>query len=72
MAKTMKAAVVREFGRPLTIEDGAKGNWPVKPAPPFVARHEGVGTVVEAGSDVKRIKEGDRVGVPWLYTAPRQ
>ena len=50
----------------------AKGNWPVKPAPPFVPRHEGVGTVVEAGSDVKRIKEGDRVKVPWLYTAPRQ
>ncbi len=29
----------------------------------------GVGEVVEVGSDVKRIKKGDRVGVPWLYDA---
>ena len=26
----------------------AHGDWPVKPAPPFVPGHEGVGTVVAA------------------------
>jgi propanol-preferring alcohol dehydrogenase len=47
----------------------AEGDWPVKPKPPFIPGHEGVGTVAAAGTGVKHIKEGDRVGVPWLYTA---
>ena len=71
MAKTMKAAVVRRFGSPLTIEDtpipepgagqiqvriqasgvchtdlhAVEGDWPVKPSPPFIPGHEGVGFV---------------------------
>lgn len=45
------------------------GDWPVKPVLPLVPGHEGVGIVVAVGSAVKGIKEGDRVGVPWLYTA---
>ena len=95
MQKTMKAAVVREFGQPLVIEEvavpqvgpgqilvkvaatgvchtdlhAAQGDWPVKPAPPFIPGHEGVGYVVAAGAGVRHVKEGDRVGVPWLYTA---
>ena len=94
-AKTMKAAVVREFGKPLTIEEvpvpevgpgqilvkiaatgvchtdlhAADGDWPVKPKPPFIPGHEGVGHVVAVGAGVAHVKEGDRVGVPWLYTA---
>src|SRR3974390_1267574 len=47
----------------------ADGDWPVKPKPPFIPGHEGVGTVSAAGRDVTAVKEGDRVGVPWLYTA---
>ena len=47
----------------------ADGDWPVKPAPPFIPGHEGVGTVVGTGSGVIHVKEGDRVGVPWLYSA---
>jgi propanol-preferring alcohol dehydrogenase len=95
MQKTMKAAVVREFGQPLVIEEvavpevgpgqilvkvaatgvchtdlhAAQGDWPVKPNPPFIPGHEGVGYVVAAGAGVRHVKEGDRVGVPWLYTA---
>jgi propanol-preferring alcohol dehydrogenase len=95
MPRTMKAAVVREFRKPLVIEEvpvpepgpgqilvkiaatgvchtdlhAAEGDWPVKPKPPFIPGHEGVGTVVARGSGVRHIKEGDRVGVPWLYTA---
>ncbi|PIB94003.1 alcohol dehydrogenase AdhP [Caulobacter sp. FWC2] len=94
MAKTMKAAVVREFGKPLIIEDApipepgpgqiqvriqasgvchtdlhaAEGDWPVKPNPPFIPGHEGVGFVSGVGAGVKTVKEGDRVGVPWLYS----
>jgi propanol-preferring alcohol dehydrogenase len=45
------------------------GDWPVKPTLPFIPGHEGVGTIVAAGSNVKFLKEGDRVGVPWLHTA---
>jgi alcohol dehydrogenase, propanol-preferring len=95
MPRSMKAAVVREFGKPLVIEEvpvpepgpgqivvkvaatgvchtdlhAAEGDWPVKPKPPFIPGHEGVGTVVAQGAGVRHVKEGDRVGVPWLYTA---
>lgn len=47
----------------------AEGDWPVKPEPPFIPGHEGVGHVVAIGSGVTNVKEGDRLGVPWLYTA---
>ena len=95
MQKTMKAAVVREFGKPLVIEEvqvptpgpgqilvkiaatgvchtdlhAAEGDWPFKPKPPFIPGHEGVGHVAAVGQGVRHVKEGDRVGVPWLYTA---
>src|ERR1017187_6033301 len=42
------------------------GDWPVKPTPPFVPGHEGVGIVTRAGAGVSRVKEGDRVAPPWL------
>ena len=95
MQKTMKAAVVREFGKPLVIEEvqvptpgpgqilvkiaatgvchtdlhAAEGDWPFKPKPPFIPGHEGVGHVAAVGQGVRHVKEGDRIGVPWLYTA---
>lgn len=47
----------------------AEGDWPVKPSLPFIPGHEGVGYVAKAGAGVTRVKEGDRVGVPWLHTA---
>jgi alcohol dehydrogenase, propanol-preferring len=47
----------------------ASGDWPVKPVLPFIPGHEGVGTVARVGRGVKRLKEGDRVGVPWLHSA---
>jgi len=47
----------------------ARGDWPVKPALPFIPGHEGIGLVVAIGAGVKGVKEGDRVGVPWLYSA---
>jgi propanol-preferring alcohol dehydrogenase len=47
----------------------ADGDWPVKPTLPFIPGHEGVGYVAKVGASVKTLKEGDRVGVPWLHTA---
>ncbi len=47
----------------------ARGDWPVKPTPPFIPGHEGIGRVAAIGSGVTSVKEGDRVGVPWLYSA---
>jgi alcohol dehydrogenase, propanol-preferring len=47
----------------------ANGDWPVKPSLPFIPGHEGVGHVAGVGRGVKFLKEGDRVGVPWLHTA---
>jgi propanol-preferring alcohol dehydrogenase len=47
----------------------ALGDWPVKPTLPFIPGHEAVGPVVAVGAGVKIVKEGDQVGVPWLYSA---
>ncbi|MDR6412967.1 alcohol dehydrogenase AdhP [Paraburkholderia terricola] len=47
----------------------ADGDWPVRPTLPFIPGHEGVGYVAAVGEGVTHVKEGDRVGVPWLYTA---
>ncbi len=44
----------------------AHGDWPVKPAPPFVPGHEGVGVVVELGAGVTEVAISDRVAMPWL------
>lgn len=45
------------------------GDWPVKPTLPFIPGHEAIGCVVALGAGVTIVKEGDRVGVPWLYSA---
>jgi propanol-preferring alcohol dehydrogenase len=47
----------------------ARGDWPLKPALPFIPGHEGIGLVAAVGAGVTIVKEGDRVGVPWLYSA---
>lgn len=47
----------------------ADGDWPVKPSLPFIPGHEGAGIVAAVGSGVKRVKEGDRVGIAWLHDA---
>jgi len=91
----MNAAVVREFGKPLDLDEvkvprpgagqilvkvaasgvchtdlhAVDGDWPVKPKLPFIPGHEGVGYVAALGEGVNHLKEGDRVGVPWLHSA---
>jgi propanol-preferring alcohol dehydrogenase len=45
------------------------GDWPVKPKMPLVPGHEGVGEIVEVGEQVKHFNLGDRLGIPWLYSA---
>jgi alcohol dehydrogenase, propanol-preferring len=44
----------------------AHGDWPVKPEPPFIPGHEGVGRVVALGQGVTEVAVGDRVAMPWL------
>jgi alcohol dehydrogenase, propanol-preferring len=44
----------------------AHGDWPVKPQPPFVPGHEGVGVVERVGAGVSDTRLGKRVAVPWL------
>jgi propanol-preferring alcohol dehydrogenase len=44
----------------------AHGDWPVKPTPPFVPGHEGVGVVERVGEGVTVRDVGDRVAIPWL------
>jgi propanol-preferring alcohol dehydrogenase len=95
LPKTMKAAVIHQFGQPLQIEEmpvkepgenqvlvkvmacgvchtdlhACEGDWPVKPKMPLIPGHEAIGYVAALGSNVKNVKEGDIVGVPWLYSA---
>lgn len=45
------------------------GDWPIKPSLPFIPGHEGVGEVVEIGEGITHLKIGDKVGIPWLYSA---
>lgn len=45
------------------------GDWPIKPELPLIPGHEGTGVVTAVGHGVHHLKEGDRVGIPWLHTA---
>ncbi|MFG2797189.1 zinc-dependent alcohol dehydrogenase [Streptomyces pseudovenezuelae] len=47
----------------------ARGDWPVRPNPPFVPGHEGVGLVEKLGAGVTHLSVGQRVAVPWLGSA---
>lgn len=47
----------------------AYGDWPVKPNPPFIPGHEGVGEVTATGPGVTLHKPGDRVAIAWLGSA---
>ena len=47
----------------------ANGDWPVKPNPPFVPGHEGVGIVEQVGQGTSLHKVGDRVAIAWLGSA---
>jgi propanol-preferring alcohol dehydrogenase len=51
----------------------ANGDWPIKPEPPFIPGHEGVGIVTElfpgeapVGDLIHKVAVGDRVAMPWL------
>jgi propanol-preferring alcohol dehydrogenase len=45
----------------------ARGEWPVKPTPPFIPGHEGVGIIERVGSaNLHGLEPGMRVALPWL------
>ncbi|HIW99800.1 MAG TPA: alcohol dehydrogenase AdhP [Candidatus Nesterenkonia stercoripullorum] len=45
------------------------GDWPIKPSPPFVPGHEGVGIVEKLGEGVTSLEVGQTVGNAWLWSA---
>lgn len=47
----------------------AEGDWPVKPEPPFIPGHEGVGEIVKLGPGEHELELGDMVGNVWLWSA---
>lgn len=47
----------------------AHGDWPVKPTPPFVPGHEGIGHIERLGPDVAGRVLGQRVAIAWLGSA---
>lgn len=47
----------------------ARGDWPVKPNPPFIPGHEGVGVIERTGPGATLHQPGDRVAVAWLGSA---
>ena len=49
----------------------AEGDLPPQRSP-LVPGHKIVGTVVDCGTGVRKLKAGDRVGIPWLYAACEQ
>ena len=45
----------------------ARGEWPVKPSPPFIPGHEGVGVIERVGDgDMYGLEPGTRIALPWL------
>jgi alcohol dehydrogenase, propanol-preferring len=44
----------------------AHGDWPVRPTPPFVPGHEGIGRIEKLGPGVTTRSLGDRVAIAWL------
>jgi propanol-preferring alcohol dehydrogenase len=44
----------------------ARGDWPLRPTPPFIPGHEGIGVVVSLGDGVVARSLGDRVAIAWL------
>lgn len=47
----------------------ANGDWPVKPTPPFIPGHEGVGIITALGKGAGLHREGERVSIAWLGSA---
>lgn len=47
----------------------AHGDLPIKPKLPLIPGYEGVGIIEELGEGATHLKVGDRVGIPWLYSA---
>jgi alcohol dehydrogenase, propanol-preferring len=95
-ARKMKAAVLREFKKPLLLEevvrptpgseevlieveacgvchsdlhvaDGDWGQFASIVKKPLILGHEIAGRVIEKGSQVRELKIGDRVGIPWIH-----
>ena len=45
----------------------ARGEWPIKPSPPFIPGHEGVGIIERVGAgNMYGLEPGMRVALPWL------
>src|SRR6202790_1162304 len=45
----------------------ARGEWPIKPSPPFIPGHEGVGIIERLGAGNSHgLAVGMRVALPWL------
>jgi propanol-preferring alcohol dehydrogenase len=47
----------------------ARGDWPVKPTPPFIPGHEGIGVIERTGPGVPPSRAGQRVAIAWLGSA---
>ena len=45
------------------------GDWSPLPNLPLIPGHEVIGTVAALGDGADHFKAGDRIGVPWLYSA---
>lgn len=45
------------------------GDWESWVKLPVVPGHEVAGVIEKVGSNVKNVKEGDKVGMPWLYSS---
>jgi propanol-preferring alcohol dehydrogenase len=46
-----------------------EGDWTPLPTLPLIPGHEVTGHVAAVGGDVTAFKPGDRIGVPWMYSA---
>lgn len=47
----------------------AHGDWPVKPTPPFIPGHEGIGRIEKLGAGMTSRAVGQRAAIAWLGDA---
>nr|WP_156006594.1 alcohol dehydrogenase catalytic domain-containing protein [Spiroplasma tabanidicola] len=60
---------IKASGVRYTDLHAAKEDWPIKPVLLLIPGCEGIREVIEVGKNIKHIKVGYLIWLPWLFSA---